>query len=82
MLVRRSTLPSLGLSQDRSTNEQAQSELDVLRQKMEAATGKKRQELQAQIEEIRGELELAKTRSDAIHNMAQFVGGAGPPVSA
>lgn len=56
--------------------QETQSELATLRQKMETATGKKRQQLQTQIAETQGELELAKARSDAMHNMAEFVRGA------
>ncbi len=57
--------------------QQTQAEMESLQHKMEAATGEKRRELQMQIEEVQGELELAKARRDAIHNMAEFVAGAG-----
>ncbi len=54
-----------------------QAEVDTLRQKLEAARGKKRQQLQAQVEETEAEIDLAKARRDAIQNMTQFVSGAG-----
>src|SRR3974390_1660594 len=43
---------------------------------METASGKRRRQLQTQIAETQGELELAQARSDAMHNMAVFVRGA------
>lgn len=50
-----------------------QTELDGLRQKLSTAHGKARQTLQSTIEELQAELQLAQARSEAIHNMLQFV---------
>ena len=50
-------------------------ELDSFRQQLNAATGKKRRLLQSTIDETQAELELQQARSDAVHNMAQFVSG-------
>ncbi len=61
-------------------NQQAQTsqaEVQTLRQKLETATGKKRQTLQAQLSETQAELDLAKARRDTIQNMTEFVGGTG-----
>jgi small-conductance mechanosensitive channel len=52
-----------------------QAEVDSLRQKLDAATGKKRQQLQSQLSETESELELAKARSEQVHNMAEFLKG-------
>jgi len=52
-----------------------QAELDALRQKVEGASGKKRQQVQAQIAEMQSELDLTKARREAMHDMAQFMGG-------
>ena len=43
---------------------------------MQIASGKKRGQLQAQADEMRAELDLARARLDALHNMAQFASGA------
>ena len=61
-------------------NQQAQasqSEVETLRQKLETATGNRRQTLQAQLAETQAELDLAKARKDTIHNMTEFVSGTG-----
>ncbi len=61
-------------------NQQAQtsqSEVQTLRQKLETASGKKRQTLQAQLAETQAELDLAKARRDTIHSMTEFVTGTG-----
>jgi small-conductance mechanosensitive channel len=55
----------------------AESELNSLKQKLATATGKQRELLQSQIVAAQGELDLEKTRKDAIHNMVEFVAGAG-----
>jgi small-conductance mechanosensitive channel len=52
-----------------------QAELDADRQKLTAAGVKDRQQLQAQISELQGELELAGARRDAVHSMLEFVSG-------
>jgi len=54
-----------------------EAELNSLKQKLATATGRQRELLQAQIAQSQGEIELDKTRKDAIHNMAEFVNGAG-----
>jgi len=55
----------------------AESELNSLRQKVPTATGRQRELLQSQIVAAQGELDLEKTRRDAIHSMVEFVAGAG-----
>jgi small-conductance mechanosensitive channel len=57
--------------------QESQTEVETLRQKLETATGKKRQTLQAQLSETQAELDLAKARKDTIHNMTEFVSGTG-----
>ncbi len=52
-----------------------QAELDADRQKLATASAKQRQELQSQISELQGELDLAGARHDAIHSMLDFVSG-------
>lgn len=56
---------------------QTQGELQSLKQKLETATGRKRQELQSTIAETQSELELAQVRRDAIRSMLDFVSGPG-----
>lgn len=55
---------------------QTQSELDADKAKLPDARGSKRQKLQAEIEELQSELDLAQTRSKSLHNILQFVSGA------
>lgn len=55
----------------------AESELNSLKQKVASATGRQRELLQSQIVGVQGELDLEKTRKDAIHSMVEFVAGAG-----
>ena len=55
----------------------AESELNSLKQKLATATGRQRELLQSQIVAAQGELDLEKTRKDAIHSMVEFVAGAG-----
>jgi len=55
----------------------AESELNSLKQKLATATGKQRSLLESQIAQTQSEIELQKTRKDAIHNMREFVAGAG-----
>ena len=50
-----------------------QTEVESLRQKLETATGKKRQQLQSQLAETEAELDLAKARRDQVHSMAEFL---------
>ena len=54
-----------------------EAELNSLKQKLATATGRPRELLQAQIAQSQGEIDLDKTRKDAIHNMAEFVNGTG-----
>jgi small-conductance mechanosensitive channel len=58
----------------------AESQLNSLKQKLATATGKQRSLLESQIAQTESEIELQKTRKDAIHNMREFVGGAGNDV--
>ena len=55
----------------------AETELNSLKQKLATATGRQRSLLESQIAQTQSELELQKTRKDAIHNMREFVAGAG-----
>jgi small-conductance mechanosensitive channel len=55
----------------------AESELNSLKQKLATATGRQRELVQSQIVGAQGELDLEKTRRDAIHSMVEFVAGAG-----
>jgi small-conductance mechanosensitive channel len=50
-----------------------QTEVDALRQKLEAATGQKRRQLQSQLAETEAELDLAKARRDQVHSMFEFL---------
>jgi small-conductance mechanosensitive channel len=52
-----------------------QAELDSDRQKLATAGVKDRQQLQSQISELQGELDLAGARRDAVHSMLDFVTG-------
>jgi small-conductance mechanosensitive channel len=54
---------------------QLQSELDSYNKKLEMSSGRKRQTLQSEIAETQSELELQRTRRDAISSMLEFVGG-------
>ena len=56
--------------------QQSQSELQSDRQKLDAATGKKRRDLEATIAELQSEIDLTNARRDIIRNMADFVGSA------
>jgi small-conductance mechanosensitive channel/vacuolar-type H+-ATPase subunit H len=55
----------------------AEAELNSLKQKLASATGRQRELLQSQIVGVQGELDLERTRRDAIHSMVEFVAGAG-----
>jgi small-conductance mechanosensitive channel len=55
----------------------AEAELNSLKQKLASATGRQRELLQSQIVGTQGELDLERTRRDAIHSMVEFVAGAG-----
>lgn len=52
-----------------------QEELNADRQKLASASANERQQLQAQIAELQGELDLANARRDAVHSMLEFVSG-------
>jgi small-conductance mechanosensitive channel len=54
-----------------------QAERDADLQKLASATGKRRQQLQAEVSELQGELALAQARRDALKGMVEFVSGAG-----
>jgi small-conductance mechanosensitive channel len=55
----------------------AESEVASLKQKLATATGRQRELLQAQLVDAQGEMDLEKTRRDAIRSMVEFVAGAG-----
>jgi small-conductance mechanosensitive channel len=55
----------------------AEAELDSLKQKLATATGRQRSLLESQIAQTQSEIDVDKTRKDAIHNMREFVVGAG-----
>jgi small-conductance mechanosensitive channel len=55
----------------------AESELNSLKQKLATASARQRPLLVSEIAQTQSELDLNKTRKDAIHNMAEFVAGAG-----
>ena len=52
-----------------------QAELESDKQKLAAATGGRRRQLESQISELQGELELAGARRDAVQSMVEFVTG-------
>jgi small-conductance mechanosensitive channel len=52
-----------------------QAELEADRQKLATAGASERQQLQSQISQLQGELDLASARRDAVHNMLDFVSG-------
>ena len=54
---------------------ETQAEVDALRQKVETATGKARQQLQSQLSETQGEVDLDNARRDAMRSMVEFVSG-------
>ena len=70
------SLPQLQAKLDKQVQD-TQAELDSTKQKLAAATGTKRQELQSQALELQGEIELAGARRDAVRSMVEFVSGAG-----
>lgn len=51
---------------------QVQGEVNDLQQKIASAAGSRKQALESQLEETQAEVDLAKARAEAIHNMAQF----------
>lgn len=55
---------------------QTQAEVDSLKDKLDTATGKRREELRSQIAEVESELELAENRRDVMRTMVEFMGGA------
>jgi small-conductance mechanosensitive channel len=52
-----------------------QAELDADRQKLASASAKQRQELQSQVAELQGEIDLTGARRDAVGSMVEFVNG-------
>jgi small-conductance mechanosensitive channel len=54
-----------------------QQEVITTRQKLETATGKARQQLQSQLSEIQGEVDLDNARRDVMRSMVEFVSGSG-----
>ncbi len=57
--------------------QQGQTDLGDLRKKLEISTGQKRKDLESAIAEQQSELDLSKARRDMLHNMEEFVNGAG-----
>jgi small-conductance mechanosensitive channel len=55
----------------------AESELTSLKQRLATATARQRSLLESQIAQTQSEIELQKTRKEAIHNIREFVAGAG-----
>lgn len=53
-----------------------QAELDSDRKGLSTARGANRQKLQAEVDELQSELDLAQTRSKTLHQILQFVSGA------
>lgn len=53
-----------------------QAELDADKIKVQTARGSELQRLQAEMDELQGEIDLAQTRSKSLHNILQFVSGA------
>lgn len=56
--------------------QQTTAELDSDKSKLPSMRGTQRQTLQAQIDELESELNLAQTRTKTLHNILQFVSGA------
>src|SRR5437660_2666415 len=56
---------------------ETQAELQNDKNQLQTARRSKRQELQATIAELQSELDLVQTRSKTLHDILQFVGGAG-----
>ncbi len=54
---------------------ESQQELDSLRHKLDAASGRKRRIMESSMAEVQSELELRHARRDALHNMVSFVNG-------
>jgi small-conductance mechanosensitive channel len=50
----------------------SKTELESLRQKLQTAGGKKRQQLQSQIAEVQAELDLANARKESLRSMIEF----------
>ena len=53
---------------------ESQQELDSLRRRLDAGSGRQRRILESSIAEVQSELELRQARRDALHNMISFVG--------
>ncbi|HEV2493316.1 MAG TPA: mechanosensitive ion channel family protein [Terriglobia bacterium] len=56
--------------------QELQGEVTSVKQKLETASGQQRRDLQSTLAETQSELDLANARRDAVHSMAEFVGGA------
>lgn len=55
---------------------ETQAELDADKIKVQTARGSELQRLQAEMDELQGEIDLAQTRSKSLHSILQFVSGA------
>ncbi|HLY98212.1 MAG TPA: mechanosensitive ion channel domain-containing protein [Candidatus Angelobacter sp.] len=55
---------------------QTQAELQSTKDQLQTARGADRQKLQAQMDELQSEINLAQTRSKALHDLLQFTGSA------
>jgi small-conductance mechanosensitive channel len=56
---------------------QTQDELDSDKAKLQTARGAERKKLQSTVDELQGELALVQARAKTLHDILQFVGGAG-----
>ena len=54
---------------------QEKADQQSLEQQIARATGRKRRQLQAQLDTLQGELQLDQARSDTLHTLVQFAGG-------
>jgi hypothetical protein len=66
------TLTQLAARTDQQVTD-TQNEMNGLRQKLPAARGKVLADIRATVDELQAELDLAKARSETIHEMLQFV---------
>ncbi len=57
--------------------QQTQAELESDKKQLQTAHGAERKKLQATVNELQGELDLVQARAKTLHDILQFVGGAG-----
>jgi small-conductance mechanosensitive channel len=70
-----SSLTAIAAKADQQVK-QLQAERDAWQSKLDAASGKRREEAQSALAETNSEIQLAETRRDVLQNMVAFVGGA------